>query len=217
MTYAELVASVPDWMYAKNRSLADKMPEIVSVAQDELFDIIAHDFFRTKIVGLTIPTSGTLDLSVQQPPVMEIRAIRLKYRKDDEWTPLFRRDLEALSMLYARNVPGRPRYYAEAAGPLMLQVYPTPDQAYTIEVTCNQECPKIGPTVAQNLLTDRAERALKFAILRFAAIYMKDAASEASYTKEMTSAVNALNAAYGRRLRDDTAERPRDTTNATGS
>lgn len=217
MTYDDLVARVPAWMYAQNRDLTTAMPLIIEQAHRQLFNIINHEFFRTKIVGLVLPTTGELDLNTQQPPVMEIRAIRLKYRKDDEWTPLFRKDLEALSMLYARNVPGRPRYYAEDEGPLKIQVFPTPDMPYEIEITCNQECPIITEELQQNLLTDRAALALEFATLRYAAIYMKDAAGAASYATEMTSAVNELNAAYGRRLRDDTGERPRDTTNATGA
>lgn len=217
MTYNDLLESVPNWMYAQNRSLAVQMPDIVVKAQRKLFNIIDHDFFRTKITGLTIPLSGTLDLIDQQPPIMEIRAIRLKHRKDDEWTPLFRRDHEAMSMLYAESRPGRPRYYAEGSGPLELQVFPTPDRAYPIEVTCNQECPLLSPTTQQNLLTDRAEQALTFATLRFAAVYMKNDADVQRYDAELMQAVGELNAGYGRRTRDDTAERPRDTKNATGS
>lgn len=217
MAYAELVESVPNWMYAQNRGLAAQMPDIVEKAHRKLFNIIDHDFFRTKITGLVIPLTGTLDLINQQPPIMEIRAIRLKYRKDDEWTPLFRRDMETMSMLYAQNRPGRPRYYSEATGPLELQVFPAPDREYTIEVTCNQECPILSPTVGQNLLTDRAPQALTFATLRFAAVYMKNDADVQRYDAELAQAVSELNAAYGRRTRDDAAERPRDTKNATGS
>jgi hypothetical protein len=217
MNYSDLIALVPTWMYAQNRDLTTEMPKIVDQAHRQLFNIVNHDFFRTKITGLILPTTGALDLMTQQPPVMEIRGVRLKYRKDDEWTPLMRRDLEMLSMLYAKNVPGRPRYYAESDGPLQLQVYPTPDVPYDVEVTCNQECPVIGPTLAQNLFTDRAARALEFATLKFAAIFMKDSAAIKLYESEMMAAVNELNAAYARHLRDDTAERPRDTTNTTGA
>ena len=217
MTYDELVASVPNWMYAQNRGLAGQMQDIVLKAHRKLFQIIDHDFFRTKITGLVIPTTGALDLASQQPPIMEVRAVRLKHRKDDEWTPLFRRDIEAMSMLYSQNRPGRPRYYAEAEGPLQLQVFPTPDREYTIEVSCNQECPILSPAVEQNLLTDRAPQALMFATLRFAALYMKNDADVQRYDTELLQAVAELNAGYGRRTRDDTAERPRDTKNATGS
>lgn len=217
MDYNELADSIPNWMYAQNRDLAASLPDIVDQAHRQLFNTIDHEFFRTKITALTIPTSGTLDLSTQQPPIMEIRAIRLKYRKDDEWTPLFRRDLEGLSMLYARNAPGRPRYYAEDEGPLRLQVFPTPNMEYLIEVTCNQECPIMSPAAPNNLLGDHAPRALKFTTLRLAAMFMRDTDWEAKYAAEAQAAINELNASMGRRRRDDTAERPRDTTNATGS
>lgn len=217
MDYDTLIDRVPTWMYAQNRDLVARMEEIVDQAHRQLFNIIVHEFFKTKITGLTIPITGELDLSGEDPAIMEIRGINVKYRKDDEWTPLFRRDYETLSMLYARNRPNRPRYYAESSGPLILQVYPTPNMVYDIEVTANQECPVMSPTVQNNILGDRAERALEKATMRQAALFMKDEAATATYEAEMTAAVNEINAAYARHLRDDAQERPRDTTNATGS
>lgn len=217
MTYAELVAEVPEWMYAQNRDLVAAMPEIVRDAHLQLFEIINHNFFRTRLTGITIPVTGELDLSAEDPAVMEIRAIRLRYRTDTEWVPIFRRDLEMLSTLYARNIPARPRYYAEADGPLILQMFPTPSAAIEAEITCNQRCPILSPTTATNLLSTRADRALKAATIRQAALYMQDAEMIQTWDAEMTAAVNEINAAYGRRERDDTGERPRDTTNASGS
>lgn len=217
MNYATLLANTPTWMFARNKDLPANMERIVAQAHEKLFSIIAHEFFRTRITGLTTGTDGAIDLSTQTPKVMEVRAIRLKHRQDTEWVPIARRDLEMLGNLYARNRPGRPRFYAELDGPLQLQLYPTPNMAYEVEVTCNRECPVLSPSVETNLLGDRAPLALEAAVYRQAAIFLRDDEATAIYDGEMTKAVNEVNAAYGRRLRDDTAERPRDTTNATGS
>lgn len=217
MDYTELVRRTPAWLYAQNRDIVAEMPVIIAQAHEQLFNIIDHDFFRTKIDGITLTLDGILDLDTLIPDLMEVRAIRLQYRRTGEWTQLYRRDLEMLTALYSTNRPGRPRYYAEYAGPLVVQVFPQPAADYTVEVTCNVRCPVLSPTTPTNLLGDKAERALEKATFRQAALYMKDTAAAQTYEAEMTGAVAELNAAYGRRRRDDTGTRPVETANRAGT
>lgn len=217
LTYTELIRRTPAWIYAQNRDIVAEMPVIVAQAHEQLFNVIDHDFFRTLVPGLTLDTTGIIEAEAQVPEILEVRAVRLRYRKDGEFTPLFMRELEMLTMLYAENRPGRPRYYAEYDGPLVYKVFPQPPAPMQYELTANVKCPVLSPTVANNLLGDRAERALEKATFRQAALYMKDQAAAGTYEQEMMAAVVELNSQIGRRRRDETGQKPKETTNTTGA
>jgi hypothetical protein len=217
--YAELIRRVPEWLYAQNRTLVDEMPAIVSQAHDQLINILDHDLFKTLILGktLTSANNGVLDLSSETPRVLEVRAVRLKWRGDDDWTPLQRRDLETLTMMFARNMPRRPRYYSEYSGTLVLKAFPAPDRDYDLEITANVEPPVLSPTVQTNIMTEQAFRAVEKATMRQAAIFMKDWESAQLYEKEMATAVGEVNAAIQRRRRDAVETRPVETSNVSGA
>jgi hypothetical protein len=219
ITYDELIRRAPEWLYAQNRSLVDEMPAIVSQAHEQLINVIDHDLFRTVITGKTLDNTnlGTIDLSAESPRVLEIRGVRLRYRQsDDGWTPLLRRDLETMSMLYARNRPSRPLYYAEYSGPLVIKVFPAPRDVYDLEITANVEPPVLSPTQQTNIMSEWASRAVEKATFRQAAIFMKDWESAQAYEKEMMGAVTEANAQIQRRRRDDTGARPVETANVSG-
>lgn len=218
MDYAELIRRTPEWLYARNRDLLNtEMPNIVLQAHEQLINVIDHDFFRARVANLTLPTDGVLDLPTLIPRLLEVRAIRVQYRQAGEFTPLFQRDQEMLTMLYANNRPGRPRYYCEYDGPKIVKVYPQAPMAMNIEVTANIAPEPLSPTVANNVIGDLAPRAMEKATFRQAALFMKDQAAAATYEQEMMAAVVELNSSIGRGRRDETDVKPRTTANTTGS
>lgn len=227
ITYDELVRSVPIWVYATNRDIVAEMPRIISDAEDELVLKIDHDLFQTVLTGFTIgppavPDPGedysVFDLTDHDPRVFEVRAMRLAYKGEHDWVPLERRPLEFLSMLYSRNKPGRPRYYAEFGDTLRLRVFPYPAQEYQLEVTANVHPLRLGPTpeAQTNRLTRDFPRAVEKACLRQAALFMKNWEDATAYGNEMTSALTEANAQMARRRRDETGTRPEETVNAVG-
>lgn len=218
MDYAELIRRTPEWLFARNRDILNaEMPNIVLQAHEQLVNVIDHDFFRTRVGALTLPTDGVLDLPALVPRILEVRAIRVQHRVAGEFTPLFQRDQEMLTMLYANNRPGRPRYYCEYDGPQVVKVYPQAPMALNIEITANVEPLPLSPTNTTNVLGDKAPRAMEKATFRQAALFMKDQAAAATYEQEMMAAVVELNSAIGRRRRDETDTKPRTTANTTGS
>ena len=219
ITYDELVRRAPKWLYAANRSLVGEMDAIIQQAHDQLIGVLDHDLFRTIISGkqLLASNNGILDLSSEDPPVLEIRGIRVRYRSgDDDWTPLQLRDLEMLTMLYARNRPSRPIYYAEYNGPLIIKAFPAPREDYDIEVTANVEPPVLSQAVQTNVMSQLAPRALEKAVFRQAAIFQKNWEDAAAYEKEMGQAVVEANAQIQRRRRDETEQRPVEAANIQG-
>jgi len=219
ITYDDLIRRVPQWLYAQNRSLVLDMDDIVRQAHDQLIGVLDHDLFRSIITGetMTAASMGVLDLSAEDPPVLEVRSIRVRYRDGvDDWTPLQRRNLETLTMLYARNRPSRPLYYSEYNGPLIIKAFPAPKQDYELEIAANVEPPVLSETQQTNTMSILAPRAVEKAVFRQAAIYQKNWEDAQVYEKEMIQAVTEANAQVQRRRRDETETRPVETSNIQG-
>lgn len=215
--YTSLVQSVPVWLYAANTSITTEMPRIIEQAQDMLLQSIDHDLFKTVITGLSVGTDGLLDLSAEDPRVLEVRALRVRWRdRADGWTPLLRRDHEMLTMLFVGDLVGRPRYYTEFDKPLSLKVFPKPSMAMDVEVTANVEPAKISASLATNIYTQEFPRALERACMHFGAMFMKNYEDAAAYEKDMMKALSEAGAAVNRRRRDETETRPRQTQNVMG-
>ena len=218
--YDELIRRCPEWLYATNRRLVDEMPNIVQQAHDQLINVMDHDLFRTIITGKVLAASagGILDLSAEDPRVLEVRSFRLKYRNgDDDWTPLPRRDLEMLTMMYNRNRPRRPLYYSEYNGPLVLKTFPAPDQDYDVEVSANVEPELLSPTNQTNIISEQHFRAMEKATFRQACLFQKNWEDAQQYEKEMMAALAESNAAIQRRRRDEVETRPQDAANISGN
>lgn len=219
ITYDELIRRTPEWMYATNRALVDEMETIVSQAHEQLINVMDHDLFRTVITGkvLTAASGGVLDLTAENPRVLEVRGFRVKWRDGiDDWTPIMRRELEMLSTLYARNRPRRPLYYAEYSNSLNLKAFPAPDRDYELEITANVEPEILSAAVQTNVIAEQASRALEKATFRQAALFMKSWDDAQAYEKEMMGAVTEINAQISRRRRDETEQRPKETVNSMG-
>ena len=218
LTYNELISQAPTWLYAENRSLVDNMPDVVVKAERQLVLVIDHDLFRTTLPGDTLLAGDSaVDLSANEPLIMEVRGFRVRWRDgDDHWTPIMYREAEYLAMLYSNQRQGRPKYYTQDGGFLKFQVYPTPERDYDIEITANVTPPALGASVQENVLTKQFPRAVEMAVYRQAATFMKDAAAEAKYDSEMMAAIPEANMQSARRRRDEAGTRPRETVNASG-
>ena len=216
MDYAELIRRVPIQLWHQNRDLVTELPMIVAQAHEQVVQLIDRDFFRVRAGGLTLPMNGVLDLEALVPDIMEVRALRVQPYAGAAYTPLFRRDLEMLSMLYPDGLPGVPQFWAEYDGPLNVRVFPAPDVETGLEITANVEPQPLSEAHPRNILGDRAPRVMETATLVHAARFMKDAESEARYGGEMQAAITELNISLGRRRRDDTGQRPVETTNTMG-
>jgi hypothetical protein len=217
VSYNELLRSVPVFLYAQNKTLVAEMPSIIRQAQEELMLRLDHDLFQTV---LTVPDvtadSPLIDLSGKEPKVMEVRAIRLDYRREGSFTPLERRDLEFLTMLYADVAPGRPRFWAEYGDINIIKLFPAPRESYSLEITANIRPTLLGPAVQHNVITTQFPRAMEQGTLYRACVFMKNMVDAELYKAEMEASIQEANAALGRRRRDATASRPRDPANATG-
>lgn len=215
-TYDELVRQVPIWGYNQNRDLVAEMPALVAQAEDQIFELVDHDLFQTILTGHTL-TNGNPDLDLSAVVgLQEIRAIRLAYRGSYSYTPLERRDLEALTMMFTINRPARPRFYAEYGDINRVRVFPVPNADFDLEITANVEPQRLTPANQTNILASRFPRVYEKATLRQAALFMKNAQDAATYEGEMMSALQEASIAIARKRRDETGTRPVETSNASG-
>ena len=223
VSYSSLLVDVPEALYAQNSALVAKMPTIIEEAEDQLMLVMERDLFQTLLTSYTVGSnthpppanSDILDLTGEDPPIMEVRSIRLAHGTG--FVPLERRDVEAMSMLYTRGIQAQPRFYAEIGSFLRYRIFPYPDKLYAAEINANVRPLRLSLTQQTNVFTSQFPRALKSSTLHRAAVFMKNAKDEAHYREEMTSAVLEANAQVQRRKRDETGRRPVDTTNMQGA
>jgi len=214
-TYDSLVQDTPIWLYAQNRDIVDEMPKLISDAEDQIFEHIDHDLFQTVLTGKQIIANNP-DLDLTADNVREIRAVRLAWRSAYEFTPLERRELEFLTMLYNSNKPDRPRYYSAYGNLNVIRVFPLPRETYNLEVTVNLHPEKLSPTVQTNILSETFPRVYERAVLRQGAIFMKNPGDAQTYEKEMKDAIGEANIIIARRRRDETGQRAVETSNQAG-
>lgn len=205
-TYTSLVADVPVWLYAQNRDIVAKMPKLISDAEDQIYLRFDHDLFKAALPSIVV-SAGTTDIDLSGLDILEVRSIQLRWRdNDNQWTPVLRRDLEAMSMLYSTNRPDRPVYYSEYGSQTDIRLFPTPRHDLLIKVMANVAPPKLGPAQDTNIITERYPRVIERAVMRQGAIFMKNQQDAATYEKEMNDALSEANAQIRRHRRDEATD-----------
>lgn len=220
MNYTQLAAQVPGILMAENSELTDatNFQTIVNQAHDEVVNLLDHEAFQSTISNVAITAAATIDLTVYTPPVAEIRAVRIRVSAGSTFPTydLKKRALETLSALYPTSAAGSPRFYAEYE-PLKARVFPPPATTVYAEIDVNREPAVVTAASPTNLFTTSFPVVFDNAVLRRAAVFMKDWEAVDRYQAELTAAVAAANAEIGRHRRDETAERPRRTENVQGT
>lgn len=215
MDYNRLLTYVPQVLMAENRTLVDVMPEIVMEAEDEIYERLDHDAFRTYLGEFTAtPSNPKVDLRVETPRILEVRAMRVF--QDGAPVPLKMRDEERMSAMWPFPVFGQPRYYAETPGPFMYRLYPAPEVEIDVGVAANQIPPRLTEGDPENVLTEQYGRLLLNATLRAGSRFMRNTTDEQRYAEEMGAALEEANTAISRRRRDETHTRRNETANRTG-
>lgn len=209
-SYTELAAEVPISAFARNQELIGHMEQVIERAQIWVVNRLDHDAFRASRVAITIANDGII---TKPADMLELRAVQLRYRGRG-WTALRRRSEEMLETLYASEPPGFPTFYAETEDNYL--VFPKPSRDMEARVLYNANPPLLSPTVDTNVLTDDYPEVIRAATMREAAIFMGDASLIPVFSEETTEVLSAANAAIARKRRDETGQKPIETTNARG-
>ena len=183
-TYAELKASVADWL--NREDLAAAIPSFVALAEADMNRKLKD--WRMDVV-LPVTLSGQYTAL----PSGWLSTTRLNLT-----TPTSRLDLASdgalAEMRFQRgDVTAKPTHYAHTAG--SIEVYPTPDASYTAELVYRAKIASLSDAAPTNWLLAAAPDCYLYGSLMQSAPYLKDDARIAIWGGLYAEAISGLNAA----------------------
>ena len=181
-TYAELKSAVSDFL---NRDDLDAVvPTFISLAEAG----IDRDLRHFKMIKRA---DATLDSRYVQIPTDWMETVRFSITSGDTYRlELISRDDMLQYRQNTKNTPGRPRFYANIGE--SIEVFPTPNAEYTMQLQYYARTPALSDTNAKNwLLTDAPDVYLHGALIQ-SAPYLKDDARTQTWAALYSAALQSL-------------------------
>lgn len=182
-TYAELKSSIADFL---NRDdLASVTSSFISLAEADMQRKVRHWRMEKR-------STAQLDTQYSAIPADFSEVIRF-YVTDNGTSPLeliSQADLLDLKER-SRDTAGTPKFYALTAGEL--QVYPTPDSTYNVELYYLSRIPALSDSNTSNWLLEQYADAYLYGSLVHSAPYLKDDARIQVWAALYQNAVDAIN------------------------
>jgi len=181
--YTELQSSIADWL---NRDdLTTVIPTFISLAEKQMNRAVRHYRMITR-------KQATLDTHYTTLPDDWLETVRLNIASG-ETHRLSLVSLDDMVELREKsgNTAGRPRYYSHVAN--TLEVYPTPDSTYSMELMYYQKISVLSSGNTSNWLLEEAPDAYLYGALLQAAPYLAEDNRIEVWGGLYTSAIQALN------------------------
>jgi hypothetical protein len=165
-TFADLQTAIAGWLLRSD--LTARIPDFISLAEAQINRDVRHWRMESRAsVSLgsryTVLPTDWVDTIRATLSVSSSQALKLA-------------SLVEMDALRAANsdATGTPRYYAHVAG--SLEVYPTPDTTYTLEIYYTQKVPALSISATTNwLLTDSPDVYLYGSLIQSAPYLVEDA------------------------------------------
>lgn len=163
-TYSELKTAIANWL---NRDdLTDVIPDFIALAEADINRKLRHYKMVERV-------DATLDSRYVQLPADWIETMRFAITSGTTYR------LEAVSlddMLQyredTRDVSGRPKFFSHIGE--AIEVFPTPDGEYTMQLTYYQEIPALSDSTTYNWLLQSNPDVYLYGALMQAAPYLLD-------------------------------------------
>lgn len=181
--YAELKAAVADFL---NRDdLTATIPTFITMAEASLNRDVRHWVMEQR-------SEAELDGQYLTLPGDWVETVRITVKDTSPYVlNLASRD-QMEDMRFSRgDTGGKPTHYAHIAG--QIEVYPTPDALYDVELLYIQKIPSLSDTITTNWLLLAAPDLYLYAALMETAIYLRDDERIAAYGAMYQSKLAALN------------------------
>lgn len=181
--YTELKSTIADWL---NRDdLTTVIPTFISLAEHQMERSVRH-------YKMIVRKAALLDTQYTDLPNDWLETIRVHLTSGDT----HRLELVSLDdMVELReksgNTSGRPRYYAHIGD--TIEVYPTPDSSYDIELMYYQKIFILSTGNTSNWLLDKAPDAYLYGALLAASPYLSEDERIEVWGGLYSSAIQALN------------------------
>jgi hypothetical protein len=161
-TYSELKTAIANWL--DRDDLTSVIPDFITIAEKQMEREIRH-------YKMIERSSGALDSQYSAVPADWLETVRFSITTGDT----FKLEMTTLNDMMTRresnqNTQGRPQFYAHIGE--TFELFPTPDQTYTMELIYYQDIPKLSASQTTNWLLTDAPDAYLYGSLMQAAPYL---------------------------------------------
>lgn len=186
-TYADLQSTIADWL--NRQDLTAVIPSFISLAEADINRAL-RDYRMEK------RSTAQVDAQYSALPIDWLETIRVQIVGDTSRLELVS-DGALADMRAARNdAGGKPTHYAHTAGGL--ELFPTPDAEYTIEVVYFAKVPALSVSATTNWLLSAAPDVYLYGALTQSAPYLKDDQRAPVWAGLYQNAITSLNTASER-------------------
>lgn len=183
-TYATLKSAVADWL--NREDLTSVIPSFIALAEADINRNLRHYRMEKR-------STAPVDTQYSALPADWIETIRIQISGDPSRIELVSNAALA-DMRYSRaDRAGKPTHYAHTAGGL--ELFPTPDDEYTIEIVYFGSVPALSDVATTNWLLTAAPDVYLYGALTQSAPYLKDDQRAAVWAGLYQNAINSLNSA----------------------
>lgn len=181
-TYAELKTAIANWL---NRDdLTSVIPDFISLAEADMDRKVRHWRMEAR-------STANIDTRYTQLPSGFMEAVRFHLDVDERPIEL----VTPLSLQTYRkgnaDATGRPKYYAVISG--QLEVWPTPDSAYTGELYYYTRTAPLDDSNASNWILNYFPDAYLYGALMHSAPYLVDDQRTTVWASLYQSAIDGIN------------------------
>lgn len=182
-TYSELKTAVANWL---NRDdLTAVIPDFISLAEENVSLNIRHWRMENR-------STATLDSQYEALPPRFIAPIRLNITGAEMSTlTLISQALLSEKRGQSTNTSGRPKYYALTQGEI--EVFPTPDTDYTIELVYYEKPEALSDSNTTNWLLTNYPSVYLYGSLIHTAPFLKDDARIQTWAQLYQAALSSVN------------------------
>lgn len=183
-TYSTLKSAVADWL--NREDLTSVIPSFIALAEADINRIL-RDYRMEK------RSTALVDTQYSALPADWMETIRIQISGDPSRIELASNAALA-DMRYSRSDrAGKPTHYAHTAGGL--ELFPTPDDEYTIEIVYYGRVPVLSDVATTNWLLTAAPDVYLYGALTQSAPYLKDDQRAAVWGALYQNAITSLNSA----------------------
>lgn len=182
MTYEELKTSIANYL---NRSdLTSYLDTFIDTTEAEL-----NRKLRTK--DMIKRATATADAQYLTLPNDWLEVINVEITSND-FTPLFQQSIESLDVYRNANdnVTGQPRYFAIVDG--TLELVPTPDVAYTLQLTYYGTVDALSDSNTSNFVSTNHPDVYLYGCLKQASIFLMEDERVPMFTAQFENALEEM-------------------------
>ena len=181
-TYAELQSAIGDWLAKSN--LTARAPDFIALAEVEINDLLRTADMETRATASTVAGEAYLAVPENFAGARRMIVEGTTARPLESVTPQY------IDRRYLDAARGQPRVYAVEDN--QFRFGPTPDTAYTLEVSYFRKVPALSDVNATNWLLSSHPSVYLFGALKEAAPFLMDDARIQIWETKFQSALSRL-------------------------